>query len=165
MRLLVLLFVGCLTVTGTTTATSRRDSAADWVLADRAELNHIHDRQTGEYRFSQLILWRWYDTGYHVADWRLTTRYGCRARHFRDTIKLVEWTDSSNQAAKHRPPRWFERRVLAKGFIETFTQYDPERADCEFLPEKQREPFLGEDGPTTIYHPPPTALADRRLPR
>jgi hypothetical protein len=108
------------------------------VLTDTAEiveLNHFFDAD-GRLVFDQIIFWEWRDdlAGLHVFAWRL-----CKSSA---QIPLRDWPRGGYSAT------WFDgdrfRQVRARSFRETWTQYDPEVADHQFVPPDQRRGLVGE---------------------
>lgn len=83
---------------------------------DLLELNHCYD-DFGNKRFDQQIFWEWNPdrSAYQVIDFRMVSV-------FRIAKQENDWRC-----------RWGEfgirREVLATSYIETWTQYDPERND------------------------------------
>ena len=107
-----------------------RSAAVDEV--DLIEINHFFDEQ-GRLVFDQIIYYDWSDeeSRYQVRDWRLLKNPSqIPLRNWRDGNFVSVWHDF-----KHRDVL---RRVQAKTLRETWTQYDPELVEREFLPEERR---------------------------
>jgi len=105
---------------------------------DVIEVNHVFDGE-GTETFVQAIFWRWrgFEGHYRVVDWR-TVRdgnvYPVR-RWDRGGVWVSRWRDDRDRC-------W--REVRAPLFRETWTVYDVEVADREFLPERYREGLSGK---------------------
>lgn len=101
--------------------------------ADVTELNHFYD-EGGQLVFRQLIFWDWdcCDDRHHVRAWRMQKegrpvpwwdwRLGC----YRTT-----WLDGEVM-----------RDVRTRTYEETWTQYDPELIDREWVPRENRRELL-----------------------
>jgi hypothetical protein len=107
------------------------DSHAE-VTADRVdlvELNHFYDEQ-GRLVFDQLIFYDWSadDARYQVRAWRLIKNSAqMPQRNINGKGYLCTWQDGD-----------VLRRVHAVAMRETWTQYDPELTEREFLPKERR---------------------------
>lgn len=99
---------------------------------DRVEINHFYDDQ-GRHVFDQVI---WSDWDIHnrhtVGAWRLVKLPGI-IPVLNNQSNLYESLFNDNDVT---------RKVTAKYKLETWTQFDPELVDRDFLPkEKRRELF------------------------
>lgn len=96
---------------------------------DLIEVNHYYDSQ-GKLIFDQVIFYEWSQASerYHVTAWRLlkSSRQVPRKR----------WSDGAYVA------RWLDnevyREVVGRNLRETWTQYDPELTEREYLPREFR---------------------------
>jgi hypothetical protein len=103
---------------------------------DLVELNHFYD-ENGRLVFDQVIFWDWSDRDarYQVAAWRLVKhevqlpRPDCCGRKF--------WTVLWQDGDRHRA-------ITAHAYRETWTQYDPELAEREYLPAANRRELRGK---------------------
>jgi hypothetical protein len=102
------------------------------ITADRVdlvELNHFYDEQ-GRLVFDQLIFYDWFpdDARYQVRAWRL--------------IKSPSQVPQRNLNGPGYHCMWQDgdllRRVHATTMRETWTQYDPELTEREYLPKERR---------------------------
>ncbi|MCA9124803.1 MAG: hypothetical protein H6822_27170 [Planctomycetaceae bacterium] len=111
-------------------------SPADEVTVDQVDLievNHFYDDQ-GRLVFDQVIYYDWSEerSRYQVRDWRLLkTPTQIPLRDWRDGGYVSEWQDFKQRNGL--------RRVKAKAVRETWTQYDPELVEREFLAQEKRE--------------------------
>ena len=99
---------------------------------DLIEINHFYDEQ-GRLVFDQIIFYDWCpeESRYQVCDWRLL-------KH-RSQVPLPNWRDGNYVAVwRDFKDRDILRKVQAKMTRETWTQYDPELVEREFLPQEQR---------------------------
>jgi hypothetical protein len=99
---------------------------------DLVELNHFHDDQ-GRPVFDQIIFYDWSPTDgrYQVRDWRLLKSNDQIPLHSsRDREFFAVWNDFKSQDAL--------RSTKARMVRETWTQYDPELVEREFLAENKR---------------------------
>jgi hypothetical protein len=106
------------------------DVALDRV--DLAEINHHYDEQ-GHWAFDQIVFYEWSpaDSRYHVRDWRLVkTPAQIPLRSWREGGFVAVWHDFKNRDVL--------RKVHARMIRETWTQYDPELVEREFLPQDRR---------------------------
>lgn len=98
---------------------------------DLMELNHFYDQQ-GRLEFDQVIFYDWCDnTNRHqVLAWRLVKNPNqLPKRDWRNGGYIAIWHDGDKL-----------RHIQSQHFRETWTQYDPELAEREYLPkEKRRE--------------------------
>ncbi len=96
---------------------------------DLIEINHCYD-ENGQLVFDQLLFYDWSaDKGhYDVRDWRLLKSPIQVPRRSHETGGYVAlWRDGNTM-----------RRVHAKTVRETWTQYDPEIIEQEYLPKDKR---------------------------
>lgn len=99
---------------------------------DLIEINHFHDEQ-GRLVFDQIIFYDWSsaDSRYQVRAWRmLKTPAQIPRRNWRDGGFIAIWHDTQNGDVL--------RKVKAQTLRESFTQYDPELVEREFLPKEKR---------------------------
>ena len=99
---------------------------------DLVELNHFHDDQ-GRPVFDQIIFYDWSpaEGRYQVRDWRLLKSSDQIPLHSsRDREFVAVWNDFKAHDAL--------RSTKAKMVRETWTQYDPELVEREFLAENKR---------------------------
>ena len=99
---------------------------------DLVEINHFYDEQ-GRLVFDQVIFYEWSSDAsrYQVRDWRLLKKPSqIPLRNWRDRNYEAIWHDFKNQDVL--------RKVRAKMVRETWTQYDPELVEREFLPDEKR---------------------------
>jgi hypothetical protein len=93
------------------------EQRCDWI-----ELNHFYDCG-GNHVFSQWIFWDWSGYRKQVAGWRLVRP---ATRKVQDGVLLYE-SDSGKFI-----------RVRCRDCRETWTQFDPEVADRDILPDRDR---------------------------
>ena len=96
---------------------------------DKVEVNHFYDDQ-GRHVFDQVL---WYDwekiyNRHTVHAWRLVKLPGQIPTLNRDTDLYESLFDDHDNL----------RKVTAKYMVETWTQFDPELIDREFLPKERR---------------------------
>lgn len=97
--------------------------------ADVIEVNHFYDER-GKLVFDQIIFWRWCDVRceHHVMAWRFLKKKEQFPRHDRSRRRYIAiWHDSGTL-----------RRVRAPSLLETWTQFDPEVHDRQFVPQSRR---------------------------
>lgn len=97
---------------------------------DLVEVNHYHD-QRGQRVFDQLIFYDWsrQKRRFQVRAWRLIkTESQLPRRDHRDGRWLVRWHDEG-----------LLREVTAESHRETWTRYDPELIERDYLPQEQRQ--------------------------
>jgi hypothetical protein len=97
---------------------------------DLVEVNHYHD-DSGRHVFDQLIFYDWNATRkrFDVRAWRLIKRPSqLPRRDHAANIWRVIWHDGG-----------VLRTVEAAAHRETWTQYDPELVNREYLPQEQRK--------------------------
>lgn len=110
-------------------------SPADEVTVDQVdlvEINHFYDDQ-GRLVFDQVIYYDWstVHSRYQVRDWRLLkTTTQVPLRDWREGGYVAEWEDFKQRNGM--------RRVKSKSVRETWTQYDPELVEREFLAQEKR---------------------------
>jgi hypothetical protein len=103
------------------------DLACDKV--DLMEINHFHDEK-GNLVFDQIIFYDWspYHGRYQVRDWRLLkTAAQLPQRDWRQRGFVAVWHDGD-----------VLRKVRSDAVRESWTQYDPELTEREFLPKESR---------------------------
>ena len=111
--------------------TPREDVAEDRV--DLIEVNHFYDEH-GKHVFDQLIYYDWSETDsrYQVRAWRLLKK--------KTQLPSRDWTHDDYVAV------WQDgdvlRRVRAESVRESWTQYDPELAEREYLPKEKRRDLV-----------------------
>lgn len=96
---------------------------------DLVEVNHYHDPR-GQAVFDQLIFYDWshQKRRFQVRAWRLIkSESQLPRRDHRDGHWLVRWHDEG-----------LLREVTAVSHRETWTRYDPELAERDYLPQEQR---------------------------
>lgn len=96
---------------------------------DLVEVNHFYG-PCGHLVFDQLILWDWSEceAKYNVRDWRLIKSPGqFPARDHARGGYSAAWLDGEQL-----------RSIRATHYRETFTQYDPELLEREYLPKDKR---------------------------
>jgi len=99
---------------------------------DLIEINHFFDEQ-GRLVFDQIIFYDWSstDSRYNVRDWRLLkTPAQVPLRNWRNNDFVAIWHDFKDRDVL--------RKVHARMLRETWTQYDPELVEREFLPQERR---------------------------
>lgn len=99
-----------------------RDVAHDWV--ERLELNNFYDDQ-GRLVFTQMV--GWHETE-HVRFWRMV----------KDSDLVVERDHAHQGYTLTFRDGGLLRRVHARSYDESWTQYDVEVADREYLPKERR---------------------------
>ncbi|MEX1040061.1 MAG: hypothetical protein WDZ51_05500 [Pirellulaceae bacterium] len=96
---------------------------------DLLEINHYHDAQ-GRLVFDQVIFYEWSarDARFHVTAWRLLkSPWQLPRRRWSDGMYESTWNDGD-----------VTRHVVAEVVRETWTQYDPEMVEREYLPREYR---------------------------
>jgi hypothetical protein len=117
----------CLAIWGATPAAKVPDERVDLI-----EINHFHDDQ-GRPVFDQIIFYDWStaDRRYQIRDWRLLKNQNqVPMRRTSDGDYVAVWSDFKSRDVM--------RQTQAKLVRETWTQYDPELVEREFLPEGRR---------------------------
>ena len=106
----------------------REDVASEQV--DLVEVNHFYDDQ-GRHVFDQVIFYDWYasESRYNVRAWRLVKNPS--------QLPQRDWAGGGYSAM------WQDgeqiRHIRSKSIRETWTQYDPELVEREFLPKEKRK--------------------------
>lgn len=96
---------------------------------DLIEMNHFYDDR-GRLVFDQVIFYDWcpVEGRFQVRDWRLLKSSDqIPRRNWRRGDFLAIWHDGDHL-----------REVRSKAFHETWTQYDPELLQREYLPKEKR---------------------------
>ena len=96
---------------------------------DLMEVNHFYDEQ-GRLVFDQIIFYDWSPehSRYMVRAWRMVKNPAqLPERDWRDGGYLTVWQDGE-----------VLRRIRAESMRETWTQYDPELIEREYLPRERR---------------------------
>ena len=107
--------------------TPSNDVASDSV--DLIEVNHFYDEH-GRLVFDQVIFYDWCtsENRYQVRAWRLLKKPSQIPHRDMNTGEyLTTWHDGD-----------VLRRVQARSFRESWTQYDPELREREYLPKDRR---------------------------
>lgn len=92
---------------------------------DLVEVNHFFD-DNAKPVFTQLIWYNWDGERFRVVAWRMSQ--GQRMRPVKSGCQWVaRWRDGET-----------ERQVIALSFRETWTQFDPELREREWLPKEKR---------------------------
>ena len=147
----------CLIVLGSNPTSERSGEKVDLV-----ELNHFHDDQ-GRPVFDQIIFYDWSpaEGRYQVRDWRLLKSPDQIPLHSaRDREFTAVWNDFKAQDTL--------RSTRAKMVRETWTQYDPELVEREFLAENKRRKLMevsqkkSAANPNNAAAPPAAALTPLR---
>lgn len=97
---------------------------------DLIEFNHVHDCK-GNPIFDQVIAWKWYrdENKYHVRVWKMFEAGDTPPKcNYSSGLYSHRWCDNSRQ-----------RIVVAKYYRESWTQFDPERADLVEIPADARQ--------------------------
>jgi hypothetical protein len=97
---------------------------------DLVEVNHFYDEQ-GRLVFDQTIFYDWSasHSRYMVRAWRLVKNPA--------QLPQRDWQDGGYVAVWHDGE--VLRHVSAESMRETWTQYDPELVEREYLPKEQRQ--------------------------
>lgn len=104
---------------------------------DLVELNHFFDER-GELVFDQVIFYDWSatDARYNVRAWR--------------QVKVPEQLPERDWAAGGYRVLWQDgeqlRLVVSRSIRETWTQYDPELVEREYLPRERRKDLRSVKG-------------------
>ncbi|MGY8766884.1 MAG: hypothetical protein ACKVH8_00465 [Pirellulales bacterium] len=112
--------------------TSINAAPQDVAVADRVDLievNHYYDPQ-GRLVFDQVIFYDWSsrDSRFHVRAWRLLkSPWQIPRRSWTDGTYTTSWKDGE-----------VIRDVKADMVRETWTQYDPELVERDYLPRERR---------------------------
>jgi len=103
---------------------------------DLIEINHYFDDK-GRHVLDQIIFYDWsaQQSRYQVRDWRMLKRP--------TQIPYRDWRSRTYVAVWHDPHDGeVLRQVIAKAFRETWTQYDPEIVERDYLPKEKRKKLL-----------------------
>ena len=106
----------------------QEDVASEQV--DLIEVNHFYDDQ-GRHVFDQVIFYDWEDSHsrHMVRAWRLVKNPAqLPQRNWKDGTYVSIWYDND-----------VLRKVQAKSMRESWTQYDPELVEREYLPKEKRK--------------------------
>lgn len=97
---------------------------------DLIELNHFYDEH-GRLVFDQVIFYDWSagEDRYNVRAWRLIKNHS--------QIPLRDWRHGGYEARWHDGEQL--RQIRSKLIRETWTQYDPELVEREYLPKERRK--------------------------
>lgn len=106
---------------------------------DRIELNHFYD-SNARLVFDQLLFYEWsHDAGRHqLRAWRMVKGGEASKKRVSQSPMIPRYDHARRCWACEWHDSDIHRRVEAQAFIETWTQYDPELADREFLPKEHR---------------------------
>lgn len=98
---------------------------------DAVELNHYYS-ENGKPIFDQLLFFDWcpVEHRYQVRDWRLV-KNRAQIPRLEGSEYVAVWSDFKEEDAI--------RVTRAKVFYETWTQWDPEVYEREFLPDDKRK--------------------------
>lgn len=123
--LAALAFAGSIAVRATVPT---EDVALEYV--DLIELNHFYDEH-GRLVFDQVIFYDWSaaESRYNVRAWRLVKNP--------NQLPQRDWAASGYTATWHDGEQL--RHIRSKSIRETWTQYDPELAEREYLPKEKRK--------------------------
>ena len=113
--------------------------------ADVIELNHFYDPE-GRKVFDQVIFWEWHaeEAVFRVVAWRLwKSPAQTPQRDWQRGGYRTLWLDVDQP-----------RLVRATSFHETWTQFDPELEDRQFLPPDRRRGLTGERTLSVPFGPP-----------
>lgn len=102
---------------------------------DLIEVNHYYNEH-GRLVFDQIIFYEWSDTKarYDILAWRLLKRPS--------QLPIKDWKTGLYQAIWHDGSTL--RHVVGKAFRESWTQYDPELRERDFLPKDERKELFRE---------------------
>lgn len=114
---------------------------------DKVEINHYYnpiDADPSSPTFSQVIFWRWYPFPgeFHVTDWVML-----------DSVS-IERTSGGGGVITFKNGNLEGKRVKTKLLRETTTNYDPERDDQKYFPQKLRRSI------TRYFQPIPKEILD-----
>jgi len=124
---------------------------------DLVEINHFHDEK-GRLVFDQIIFYDWcpVQCRYQVRDWRLLKNAAqIPVRDWRTGEYVAIWHDFKDKNTL--------RTIHTKTVRESWTQYDPELVEREFLAQEDRRELRKSasrsvlDPPATNHHRPPAA--------
>ena len=122
---------------------------------DLIEVNHFYDEQ-GRLVFDQVIFYDWAprDSRYMVRAWRLVKSPSQLPKQdFREGGYTAVWHDGD-----------ILRHVRAESKRETWTQYDPELVEREFLPKERRKELsvkVTKSSPRNVSRAVATVSAER----
>ncbi len=122
---------------------SIREEAAVTDEVDLIEINHFHDDK-GRPVFDQLIYYEWsaYESQYQVIAWRmLKTDAQIPHRDWRNGGYVAVWHDSQTGNLL--------RKIKTQSIRTTWTQYDPELIEREFLAKEKRREL--KQAPVTYF--------------
>lgn len=111
-------------------------SPANTMLKDRVDLievNHFYDEQ-GRFVYDQIVFYDWCprECRYQLRDWRLIKNGNQIPLQDAKTGEFTAvWSDFKSRNVL--------RKTTARLFRESWTQYDPELVEREFLPESKRK--------------------------
>ena len=128
----------------------REDVARETV--DLMEVNHFYDEH-GKLVFDQVIFYDWSqdDARYMVRAWRLVKNPAqLPQRDWKDGGYTSVWQDGE-----------LLRHVRGKSIRETWTQYDPELVERDFLPKERRKELRN----VKVNRVPASAVANRTQPQ
>jgi hypothetical protein len=130
------MFAACLAAWGLNPSNEPLNETVDLI-----EINHFHDDQ-GRPLFDQLLFYDWSDEQgrFQVRDWRLMkSNHQVPLPSARDGEHVAVWSDCKS--------RDMIRATRARIVRETWTQYDPELAEREYLPEHKRRKLINAAPP------------------
>lgn len=106
--------------------------------ADMIEVNHYFD-QNGQPVFVQIIFWEWLadESAYRVFAWRMLKSA--------EQLPVYDWWRECYVSCFS--DQNVLRRVRAPCVRDTWTQYDPELLDRQFLPQQSRRGLARESPP------------------
>jgi hypothetical protein len=116
------------------------------------EVNHFYDEQ-GRLVFDQIIFYDWSadDARYMVRAWRLVKNPNqLPQRDWKSGGYVALWQDSGQGGE-------VLRHVHSKSIRETWTQYDPELVEREYLPKERRKELRS----VKVTRPAPSAPASQ----
>lgn len=108
---------------------------------DLIEVNHFYDSQA-RLIFDQLIFYEWSprDARFHVTAWRLIKSPSqIPQKRWEDGTYRTTWRDGD-----------VLRSVIATNIRETWTQYDPELIERDYLPREHRRGLTPRRLPTLV---------------
>jgi hypothetical protein len=118
---------------------------------DLIELNHFYDEH-GRLVFDQVIFYDWSagEARYNVRAWRLVKNPS--------QLPQRDWSGGGYSAMWHDGEQI--RQIRSKSIRETWTQYDPELVEREYLPKERRKELR-----TVKVSRPPAAVTAAMAPR
>ena len=111
---------------------------------DLVEVNHFYDDHAQPV-FDQVIFYEWSreQSRFQIRAWRLVKNPAqLPTRNWRSGGYQMIWHDGQ-----------FMRHVTAKAMRETWTQYDPEMREREYLPKERRRKLIVPRVPATNERP------------